>query len=286
MRESSQTVEWMPFHHPDLSLPVLRRQIGNELIDLLSAFGDFMTTRGRSLTWSRSFPSQTAYRAAMYRLRKAGYVAYRRRSGGPPVLALTDTGKARVPALHDPRRCWSARWTGRWYVLVFDVPEKERHYRDTLRQFLERLRMGWLQRSVWVTPHDVRPDYADLVEASAVDEYSHLFEARTVLGRGSKEIVLSAWDFDALEKLQGRYFSVYGSNLRRLAREKVRAEDLMQLAKEEMEAYLYAMQDDPLLPSALWPAGYKGKTVWDLHQVVVKEVRRRLRPWRSRLDRL
>ena len=59
------------FHHPDLSLPIVRRRIAEELLDLLFGVGEIVATRGRALTWSRSFPSRDSYNSAMYRLRQA-----------------------------------------------------------------------------------------------------------------------------------------------------------------------------------------------------------------------
>jgi DNA-binding transcriptional regulator PaaX len=103
---------------------------------------------------------------------------------------------------------------------------------------------------------------------------SHLFEARTVLGRGPSEIVSEAWDFDQLNAVQHRFCKVYKENLRRLREEQVRPDAAVALARDEMEAYLCAMRDDPLLPSALLPEGYLGKQVWRLHQRVVKAIRR------------
>ena len=50
-------------------------------------------------------------------------------------------------------------------------------YRNVLRQFLKAQRMGCFQKSVWITPTDIRPQYADLKEAAAVEVFACLFEA-------------------------------------------------------------------------------------------------------------
>ena len=265
-------MKWEGFHHPDVSLPVLRRNVGLELLELMEGLGNVVTTRGFSWVLKAHCPSRKAYHMAVHRLRKRGLVARRSSGGAMHVLRLTDEGKASLSDIHRPQKFWRKKWNRIWYVLVYDVPEKHRHYRDSLRGFLSRLRMGCLQQSVWISPRDIRPEYADMVEASGVDEFSHLFEARTVLGRGPEEIVRSGWPFDRLECIQRRFCEVYESNCEKLLSQKVAPADVARLAAEEMRAYRIAMQDDPLLPSTLWPSGYLGEEVWRVHQRILREI--------------
>lgn len=42
------------------------------------------------------------------------------------------------------------KWDGLWRIVIFDIPEKERHLRDIFRQHLKLLRFYQLQKSVWV----------------------------------------------------------------------------------------------------------------------------------------
>ena len=50
------------------------------------------------------------------------------------------------------------KWDGRWRMIIFDVPEKKRRYRDYLRQMLKTLGFKELQKSTWVTPYPI-PDF-------------------------------------------------------------------------------------------------------------------------------
>lgn len=54
--------------------------------------------------------------------------------------------------LHQPRK---QKWDGYWRMIIFDVPEKKRRYRDYLRQILKTLGFTELQKSTWVTPHPI-----------------------------------------------------------------------------------------------------------------------------------
>jgi len=58
-------------------------------------------------------------------------------------------------ALHEPKK---QKWDGQWRMIIFDVPEKKRKYRDYLRQMLKTLGFKELQKSTWVIPYPI-PDF-------------------------------------------------------------------------------------------------------------------------------
>ncbi len=268
-------MDWVPFHHPDISLPVLQRRLSEELLDVLSILGSpsplIMLGRMQS-----SYPSRRAYDRAIDRLRRKGFIAYRREKGLDPVLELTAEGKARRPEALRPGRHWDKSWNGIWYVLVYDVSESNRRYREVLRVLLRKLHMGCLQGSVWVTPNDIRPDYDDLDRSAGLGGYAFLFESRTVLGQPAEDIVDQAWDFDRIEEAQKFYQQVFAENLRRLKNATVSKEEIVDLARKEIDAYLSVMKHDPLLPRDLWPAGYMGEEIFLIHQEFIRVARGRI----------
>ena len=272
---SSTQKESLSFIDPDFCPTVVRRRITDDLIYLLAGIGEVLVTRGRSLTWNRSYPSRSSYDSAFYRLKKAGLIAHRLQ-GGKVVLELTEKGRKRVPDECKPMKFWNREWDGIWHLLVYDIPEKNRCYRETLRRFLHRMRMGCLQRSVYVSHKDIRPEYDDLVQAARVERYSYLFAAKTVLGRPALEIVHTAWKVDRLEIAQSWYLDVCSHYKNRLSREEFTNEQLTTLAREEMSAYMSVMEQDPLLPRELWPTGYLGEKVYKAHCDMAEEIGKRL----------
>jgi phenylacetic acid degradation operon negative regulatory protein len=264
------------FPHPGISLPILERRAGQMFLDLLALYGDALTTRGRSLLRNASFPSEGAERAAISRLRKQGVVARRRRGDNEPVLVVTSPGGAREESLR-PQRFWQERWQGVWSVLVYDVPEKQRAFRNALRHTLTRQRMGCLQKSVWISPRDIRPLYDDLQQAVGIHIVSYLFHAQTVLGRETRDLVLAAWDFDRLRVRHLWFIESCRRNLHVLRSGRARQPDLGSLAREELQSYLSVMQNDPLLPKDLLPAGYAGIEAHKLHTEFVEAVKRAAR---------
>ena len=265
-------MHWKSFHHPDWNLPAVKRRIREEWIDLMKDVGDLLAVRGRFLDWHHSYSSQTAYRSAMTRLRKAGLAVHADPTGNLPHLRLTKAAIDSLPIYHAPEPLWETPWNGIWYMLIFDVPETERHYRDTLRGFLKRLRMGCLQKSVWITPRDIRPEYSDLQKAADIGAISYLLESRAVLHEDTIEIVENAWDFSHLHELQMQYLNVFQDNLRRLCSLDQNRESVLQLLYLEAEAYIQCMRRDPLLPHKLLPVTYLGRKVYELHGKLRKQI--------------
>ncbi|VGO14918.1 hypothetical protein PDESU_03488 [Pontiella desulfatans] len=271
-------MKWEPFHHPDLSLPVVRRKVGQELATLLKDTGAMILSKGASDFYGHCYPNQEAFRKSIARLRKQGLVVTPHTDGTMPGLELTPEGEARLPAYYKPDKLWSKPWNHWWYVLVFDIPEKDRDYRNKLRAFLKTLRMGCLQQSVWITPRDIRPEYDDLDHAAAVDSIAHLFESKTVLGHGNQSVVLEAWDFDALQEIQNHYLAYAEKNLSLLEGNRFSPAELMQLLRMDNLAYSQAMTNDPLLPNELLPESYTGKQVFARHQALGKRIAEQIEP--------
>jgi len=264
------------FHNPNISFPVIRRQAAGLFLDILFVY---LEMGPHPFRWINRccFSRKGTYSAAVYRLKKAGVIARRGTEYNSPRLALTDEGRKRVSDVLKPENLWKRGWNGIWYILTYDIPEGNRRYRDALRGFLHRMRMGCLQKSVWVTPIDIRPEFHDLTLAADIDRYAFLFESTNVLRRSNRDIVYSAWDFEELNMVQSWYRKVYSENLLRLESGHFSEEQMITLMREEMSAYLVAMEEDPILPVELWPSGYHGEEVFRIHTQLVKEIRRRLK---------
>ncbi|MCF7849180.1 MAG: hypothetical protein K9M45_10035 [Kiritimatiellales bacterium] len=226
---------------------------------------------------SRSYyPDQKAYRNAVYRLRRDGLIVAGGQGGKTPRLALSPAAQENLPVYFDPEKAWNRKWNGIWYMFVYDVPEVDRSYRDVLRRFLKRLRLGCLQQSVWITPHDIRPQFDDLTKGAGVDSFAYLFEAQTVLGLPNRRVVDDAWDFDRLYEIQRHYCKVMETNLSRLSAARHGSEELSALVRLALDAYHGAFIEDPLLPRKLLPDSYQGENVLKIHRRLFVELNSQL----------
>jgi len=267
---------WKAFHHPDISLPVVQRRIGTELLEMLTVLGDVAAHGAWAFLRNRSYPNSRSFDQAIGRLSKQGLIV-KTQGLNTPVLKISKEGTASLESGLRPDKRWSKKWNGIWYILMYDVPEVDRPYRNVLRQFLKYQRMGCFQKSVWITPHDIRPQYSDLEEAAAVGVFACLFEAKTVLGMPTEKIVSDAWNFDRLFEIQNRFCNVYKENLGILLQPTLPGiENLIRLATEEMNAFRSAFILDPLLPNQLLPRDYLGKKAHDLHLKITNQIRHSL----------
>ena len=75
---------------------------------------------------------------------------------GKRYVRLTDKGEKYAALIGEgrlkPKK--PKRWDGKWRILIFDIPEKRRRVRDTIRTTLISIGFVRLQDSVWVYPYD------------------------------------------------------------------------------------------------------------------------------------
>lgn len=266
------------WHHPDICLPLVKRRATESFLDFLAWYSRAGTVRWWTYLWAAPcYPSRRAYQRALGRLRKKGLVVTRKPGAELPLIELLPAAEEHMPPCFRPEREWGRRWAGFWYLLSYDVPETSRGYRDALRRFLKRHKLGCLHKSVYITPRDIRPEYDDLTRAAGLKCVSFLMEARTVLGMTGQEIALEAWDFDRLEQIHYWYGQAYKDWMEMLQGRSLSRDELIQLAREEILAYQTAMEEDPLLPRELWPPTYGGERVYELHKVFVHNMTRCLK---------
>ena len=68
----------------------------------------------------------------------------------------------------------------KWRVLIFDIPEKLRRGRDTLRDKLKELGFYELQKSVFVFPHDCQNEIEFIIEFFNLRKYVRLGVLETI----------------------------------------------------------------------------------------------------------
>jgi DNA-binding PadR family transcriptional regulator len=63
-------------------------------------------------------------------------------------------------------------------MVVFDIPEKKRSLRTSLRGFLAKVNFVPIQRSVWISPLDAGDTLADLFAASGASKWVSIYTAQ------------------------------------------------------------------------------------------------------------
>ena len=239
----------------------------NRHAELLDVFCWGVATVGRPLlTALLQGYAEEDHRCASVRLvqqlRQQKLIAARGR-GARAEFSLTAQGRQRVRR-EDPEPHWQQAWDGAWRVVTFDLPETRRLDRKRLWQALRAHRFGFLQRSVWVWPHDVTRMLREIIKVEGVPECFCGFKATQLFLCTDAEIVSSAWEWTAIGLRQQQYLrQLPGLETGcRAARDPAR---LGTLARTEQQAYEQATVWDPLLPQALWPTGYQGRLLHQRH---------------------
>ena len=116
-------------------------------------------------------------------------------------LRLTTVGKNRVHR-DFPLTAFSRRWNKKWVILIFDIEEKLRRLRNTLRNKLKNIGFGMLQQSVWITPLPIAKDMMEFISNNNLKEYVFILEVSSVLLGDPKELARRVWHLDDLEKMK------------------------------------------------------------------------------------
>lgn len=84
---------------------------------------------------------------------------------GAITLVLTDKGKVKALTYKfEEMRIKKQDWDNKWRIVVFDIPEKFRWGRDSLRKKLRDLGFCELQKSVFIFPFECRDEIDFIVE--------------------------------------------------------------------------------------------------------------------------
>lgn len=72
------------------------------------------------------------------------------------------------------------KWDGKWRVVLFDIPEKDRPFRGILRQHLYDLDFKKLQHSVFVSPYPFEKEILELVALYSAEKYVRVITATKI----------------------------------------------------------------------------------------------------------
>lgn len=72
------------------------------------------------------------------------------------------------------------KWDRKWRIVLFDIPEKDRMFRDILREHLKELKFRKLQNSVFVSPHPFEKPILELVGLYEAQAYVRVITAEKI----------------------------------------------------------------------------------------------------------
>ena len=116
---------------------------------------------------------RTTLRRIIKELKYKRLVDFKEEKDGTVTVLLSKLGKKHA-IRYDPKNMKisiPSKWDKKWRIVIFDIPEKKRIARDTLRQEMKKLGFLELQKSVWIFPYNCQDAVDFLVELFKVRNY-------------------------------------------------------------------------------------------------------------------
>jgi phenylacetic acid degradation operon negative regulatory protein len=235
----------------------------------------------RNLTESfEGWAYRNGFLRQLQRLEKQQLLERQRGNPGDRLHRLTKAGRLHALGGRDPMVCWNRRWDGCWRLVLYDVPETRSTARDKIRRYLHSRGFGYLQNSVWITPDPVNEERTLLADGPVDVESLILLEARPCAGETDAEIVTGAWNFTDINRHYAIYQEVLARRPRHRLESKAAAKAFHHWLREERQAWMNTMRNDPLLPTRLLPPQYAGQKAWHNRLQAMTEASKQMRAFR------
>lgn len=154
-------------------------------------------------------------------------------------------------------------WDGKFRILSYEIPEKKRSLRDSLRREVSGWGLGPWHRSFWITPHPIIPELKNLMSKTELNEYVQAFEGVQSVGE-EKVLIEKVWELSKLEVVYKKTFKNWHTVL---SEEKTSKENKMQ---EVVNAFLEVLKMDPGLPPELVGKQWIGFEAFEIFQEMKK----------------
>jgi phenylacetic acid degradation operon negative regulatory protein len=81
-------------------------------------------------------------------------------------------------------------WDGFYRFVLFDIPEKDRAIRDTLRKALKDLGAVNWQKSVWVTKENITSQMGEFIDETGLEDYCTVLEVKQIYNPKLQKMLL------------------------------------------------------------------------------------------------
>lgn len=135
-------------------------------------------------------------------------------------------------------------WDGKWRLVMFDIPETERSSRDKLRRNLNKMGMGILQASVWITPRDVKEKINKLCERLKIKQGQVKYFEVSGNNHLTDQIVSKAWNIPEVDLELERFIK----NAQWILKKMGKGNGDQYNAKKLIYEYALILKKGPILP--------------------------------------
>lgn len=202
--------------------------------------------------WWPEYKPDSVY-AAVSRMVKVREIERTVDKTGEAVLRLKAKGGKLLDSVLPLGRLQQQGWDGKWRFAIFDIPEKQRRLRVTVREKLKSLGFGMWQKSVYATPHDVVGEMNEYLEEQGLFPMVVCFESRRIGVGDNREFADLVF---GTEQLNDSYFELVekaGELESQLNHEHISSYSFEQKFRTLWNAYFDLIEQDPFLPFELLP---------------------------------
>lgn len=230
----------------------------DKILISLAFLGDLameVYARGHGFTGNKSFLESleiknSTLRSELYRFLKTGEIEKIVDKKGRVCYRLTAPGQERFERLFPLSKLSSKPWDKKWRIVIFDIEEKNKSIRNSLRRKLMSLGFAKLQESVYITPLDVLADFREFLRNENLYGEVMAFEAGEVFETDPKIIAKYVWGLSDLNnKYQKLLEEANWMERNGTAEEKQKVRD----------SFFRILSEDPMLPKELLPDGWLGE---------------------------
>ena len=113
-------------------------------------------------------------RTNLYRLKKQGLIE---KDSKQKIYCLTDDGKKFIANIKNRYLILKKPWDGKLRLVIFDIPEKKKRWRESIRQELILMQFQQLQKSVYIGKYPVPESLCKEIEDAGIGRILKLLEA-------------------------------------------------------------------------------------------------------------
>ena len=142
--------------------------------NIFSAFGKYN---------KNSHYDQKQLHKSVYYLRKRGLVKFVKKSDKVCEIKITRQGRSKLAefAIEQISLRIDKPWDGKWRAVVFDIPERDRHARNSLRRKLKELGLIRLQQSIFMHPYPIEDEILFIAAFFDVEKYIEILTVENML---------------------------------------------------------------------------------------------------------
>jgi len=196
-----------------------------------------------------------------------------RQEGRKSFYSLTDAGQEEVSMGAKQIFSISTEWDGRWTVITYSIPEKQRKKRDALRASLRNYGFGDLNPGLWISPHSLPVDAPPKWQEMGVWKYLEHFRAEHIGLGDPHKLVQKAWPkLPALDKDYRAYIARYQPVLRKFEAGLLDDQRCFAARLQNLFEFVSLNLNDPALPPVLLPKEWSRPSAQTLFRQINAEM--------------